>query len=364
MKIAFVTPAYYPAIIGASLYCQGLAKYLVEKGFDVSVFSNATPDMAKEEVFEGVKIRRFYPKVFGSYYISQGMFGSILKESVDLIHSHHYGYYPATSGFASAKIKNVPHIFGPYYHPPIYGLRRRLLAETYHITQGLPILRFSDRVLPHTKFEKEILIKHGANPRNMTLLPNIVDTKKFTISGKKSKTVLFVSTLMSEKGAEIMMDIADKLTEKRDDTNFVFIGQAVEESLKPKIQKLSKKKNIRFLGRVKLNELIRWYQKALVFVLPSKYEAFAKVIAEAQSCGAATVSTNVGGIPEVVKDKKSGFLVDYGDWESMEKHIEYLLDNPRKARNMGKTGRRHVVKNFDVEVVGKKLIKIYEDVLA
>jgi glycosyltransferase involved in cell wall biosynthesis len=363
MKVSFVTPAYHPSLMGASLYCQGLAKYLSAKGIDVTVYVIARKNLKKEEMIDGIHVKRFYPKLVGAYYISGGMLGSIIRDNADIVHSHHYGYYPATAGLLAAKIKKVPHVFGPYYHPPIYGLKRSIMAKTYHITQGLPLLRLSDKVLPHTNFEKQMLIKSGAKSENMELLPNIVDTNKFRPQGKKTKTVVFVSSLISEKGAEIAMKIAEETTASRNDVNFVFIGSKNEKQLLPTIEKLSKNRRIRFFSNLPLNDLIKWYQKSLVIFLPSRYEAFAKVLAEAQSCGAAVVATKVGGIPEVVKDGKTGILVDYGNWAEMKDKIEYLADNPAKAVAMGKNGRKNVVKNFDINVVGGKLIKIYEDVL-
>ncbi len=363
MKIAFVTPAYHPAIMGASLYCQGLAKHLLKNGIEVTIYTNATPDMVKEETVEGIHVKRFYPKIFGRYYISSGMFSSVIKGSLDLIHSHHYGYYPATAGFVAAKLRKVPHVFGPYYHPPLYGIRSMVMTEMYHVTQGLPLIRFSDKVLPHTKFERGLLIGAGGDPDKMELLPNIVDTKLFSPMGKKEKIVLFVSTLMSEKGANIALNIAEDITSKREDVRFVFIGRINEEGIKEKVKQLSKNKKIKFLSNLSVTDLIKWYRRSMIFILPSRYEAFARVIAEAEACGAAVVSTRVGGVPEVVINKKTGFLVDYGDWEGMKERIEYLLDHTSKTVSFGKKGRLHVVKNFDTQTVGNKLIKIYEDLL-
>jgi len=362
MKVAFVTPAYYPALMGASLYCQGLGKHLVSKGIDVTVHTNATPDMKKEEVVEGICVKRFYPKVIGMYYISQGMLSSVLKEDADVIHSHHYGYYPATAGLIAAKLKKLPHVFGPYYHPPLYGVKSFLATQAYHFTQGLPLIRLSEKVLPHTEYEKKLLIAVGADPYYIEILPNIVETSLFK-PHKKEKIVLFVSTLMSEKGAHAALDIAEQVTSNRNDATFVFIGRINEKEIFEKVKRLSKNKKIKFLNNLSLQELIRWYARSLIFILPSKYEAFARVIAEAQSCGTVVIATKVGGIPEVLVDKKSGLMVEYGDWKKMKEYIEYLLDHPSKAKAMGKAGRLHVVQNFDTAAVGNKLVKIYEDLL-
>ncbi|MBI4153842.1 glycosyltransferase family 4 protein [Candidatus Woesearchaeota archaeon] len=361
MKVAFVTPAYYPAVIGASFYCQTLAKELVGRGFDVEVYTNAPASYKKEDVVDGIKVRRFYPKIAGSYYISRGMLTSLIRGKFDIIHSHHYGYFPATAGFMAAKLRNTPHAFGPYYHPPIYGIKKSIMSGAYHLTQGLPILRFSDIVLPHTEFEKNALLKAGGREDNMKILPNTVDTKRFH-PGKKEKIVLFVSNLLKEKGADVAFGIAERILSRRRDTRFVFIGNPVDRSLHARITKLKKNKNVTFLKNISLGELVKWYQKSLIFILPSMYEAFARVVAEAEACGCAIVATRVGGIPEVV-NSKAGFLVDHGEWDKMEERIEYLLDNPDATRKMGIQGRKYVEENFDSDVVVKKLVGIYENMV-
>jgi len=97
-------------------------------------------------------------------------------------------------------------------------------------------------------------------------------------------------------------------------------------------------------------------------ILPSKYEAFGKVLAEAQSCETSVIATRVGGISEVVIDRKTGLLSNYGDWDTFQKNIETLLDNKSLRIKYGKEGRKHVIKNFDTKVVVNNLERIYNTV--
>ncbi len=364
MKIAFVTPAYYPATIGASLYCQELADGLIKLGHQVTVFVNSPMNYKKEEFIDGVIVKRFYPKIFGSYYVSEGMLKTLLKERFDIIHSHHYGYYPATAGFIAAKLSKTPHVFGPYYHPPIYGLKRQILSSVYHLTQGLPILKFSDKTLPHTEYEKKLLLKIGGNEENIDILPNIVDTNLFKPDRniKKERIVLFASNLLFEKGAHIAFNLAEKMIKADKEIKFVFIGGPWEQKLIHRINKLKQNKNITFLYNLPKEKLIEWYNRASVFILPSKYEAFGRVIAEAEACETPVVTTEVGGIPEVVLNNKTGFLVKYGEWKAFEDRIKKLLFNETLTKTIGKSARRHIVRSFDKNVVVRKLVKIYENI--
>jgi len=366
LKIIFPITMYYPVEGGASYYAQELASGLVERGYKICVY---TIGKKKEEfVHKGVLIKRFPAKeIYRTYKFSLSFIKELLKENADIIHSHHYGYFPATAGFIAAKLKNVPHALTPHYHPPIYGRKRWFFFCLYHITQGLPLLRFSDKILPHTTIEKVNLCKIGAKCENTEILPSIINIDRFkptkTESDEKN-TVLYVSYLYYTKGYKIVLNIAKEILKERNDTKFVFIGhgsQNVEKTFKKEITKFKGK--IIWKKDIPLNELIKWYSVADVLVLPSMYEAFGRVLAEAQACETPVVSTRVGGIPEVVKDSKTGFLVDYGDWKKMKEKIEFLLDNPKIARKMGKAGRKWVVKNFSKEVVINKLDRIYKSLV-
>lgn len=367
MKIAFAVPAYWPSIIGVSLYCQELAEGLIKRGHEVTVFTGQQPGWPSEEERKGVKIRRFDRKYIfgGAFYFVPGLADAVAESRPDIVHSHHYGYYEATAGLQAAKKLGKPHVFGPYYHPPIYGTKKKLLAKMYHLRYGKPLLQQSARIFPHTNYESDLLVKAGAKAEAIRLLPNTVNTRVFKPCTKKAKTILFVSNLITEKGAGVAMDLAKQLLAERKDAKFVFKGGHYDPRLAEKIKELSGNSRVRFITKVLgQRELARLYSSAAVIILPSQYEAFSKVLAEAQACGTAVVATKVGGIPEVVEDGKSGFLIDYGDWENLKQKVEQLLDDLSLAKKMGVAGWQRVVKNFDTEKVVDRLEKIYGEILA
>ena len=90
------------------------------------------------------------------------------------------------------------------------------------------------------------------------------------------------------------------------------------------------------------------------------YEAFGRVIAEAQACETPVVATKVGGIPEIVENGKTGFLVNYGEWDKLKERLEELLDDEKLRRKMGKAGRKRMIKKFSKSVVVNKLDRIYK----
>ncbi len=372
MKIAMSSPIYFPDVGGESVYVNQLSSGLIKRGYEVEVFvphSKRTSWERKHhrggykdyEIRNGITVRRFDAKnIRDKYRYSKNMLKALMKSDADIIHSHHYGYFPAIAGFIAAKKNKLPHVFGPYYHPPIYGAKKGLVFAAYHITQGLPILKFSDKVLPHTEYEKRLLQKIGARTDNMELLPNIVDTKLFKPTKKKENIVLFASHLIPTKGPHIALDIARQILSERSDVKFIFVGiGSMEDELREKASKIDKKR-ITFMKNLSVKELIDIYSAAKVMILPSYYEAFGKVLAESMACETPIVSTRVGGIPEVAGD--CGLLTKYGEWKLFKKHIETLLDDENFRKRLGKKGRKRMQTKFDIEVIVDRLDRIYKSV--
>ena len=81
---------------------------------------------------------------------------------------------------------------------------------------------------------------------------------------------------------------------------------------------------------------------------------------EAQAAGLPVVSTRTGGIPDVVVDGESGFLVRDRDSDALGERILFLLEHPELWPSLGRRGRSHVEKHFDVRILNERLVEIYE----
>jgi starch synthase len=122
----------------------------------------------------------------------------------------------------------------------------------------------------------------------------------------------------------------------------------------------------RFLPR---EDLIRLHTGATVFVCPSIYEPFGLVILEAMACETAVVASRVGGIPEIVVEGETGYLVDY-DPEQPEaftsrlaERIEQVLSDPARAARMGKAGRERVLETFGWPAIAARTVELYQSLL-
>ena len=122
----------------------------------------------------------------------------------------------------------------------------------------------------------------------------------------------------------------------------------------------------RFVSR---EELIHLHTGASVFVCPSIYEPFGLVILEAMACETAVVASNVGGIPEIVVEGETGFLVDYdaSDVDSFTTRLAdatgRVLDDPALAARLGKAGRERAVQSFGWPAIAARTVALYETLL-
>lgn len=369
MKIALLTSQFSPAVGGVANIVRMLASNLQKRGIDTTVFASYGPGYGVGHKFgyvrrvDGVLVKSYYSHhIQRGYCISFKFLRELLEEKFDVIHSYHYGYFPASAGLLASRLMKTPHVFTLEYHPPIYSRNRWLFFSFYHLTQGLPLLRCSEKVIPLTNYEKGLLLRIGAREDNMKIIPNPVDTTFFRrVSSDlrrkyrlKNKVVLYAGGSNVVKGKDVVFNMA----KNRPDCSFVLLGNEWKQRDKD-IAKRSD--NIRLLPFQKPDELRKFYSLADVLIHPSYYESFGMVLAEAMSCETPVVATRVGGIPDVVRGG-CGFLTEYGDWKVFGDRLDRLLDNGKLRKNMGKYGRRSIVKNFDINAVAQKLIRVYEEI--
>ena len=101
-----------------------------------------------------------------------------------------------------------------------------------------------------------------------------------------------------------------------------------------------------------------------VVLLTSEFESFSLVTLEAMSCAVPTVTTNVGGLSEVVTDGQSGFLDKVGDIESMSKHVLRIFKDKELASRMGQAGRKRAGQSFEQSKIVPRYVKLYEQLLS
>ncbi|MFA4819923.1 MAG: glycosyltransferase family 4 protein [Candidatus Aenigmatarchaeota archaeon] len=364
MQLGILTTSFKPYewYSGISNAVYLMAKQLNEKyDVDVKIFAPEAPSFRKHKIYKNFTVSRFKTidlSKLGGYHVSFEAFKMVLKNNLDIIHSFHYGYFPATIGFNVSKKKNIPHMFTTAYHPPSNRIKKNLL-KLYNISQGAHIIRNSSTVLPFNKNEKDqlSLISKG----NFKIVPCPINHNIYKPRGSKADklTVAFVGPMELWKGPVVAYKIFRQLESERKDIKFIFVGNGTLKHQVKLYNSLKTKSSKRFLFTHDLTskQLADIYNMADVLIAPTVYESFGCTIAEAMMCGTPVVSTRVGAVPETVG--KGGFLVNYGDWEKMKKYVDLLLDDEKIRKKLSKNAIKQA-NNYRYDVVTEKIFRIYK----
>jgi glycosyltransferase involved in cell wall biosynthesis len=203
----------------------------------------------------------------------------------------------------------------------------------------------------------------GLGDQRIEIIPYPVDTAQFTPGSVRpgQPMVLFVGRVERRKGAGVLLRAIPLVLAKHPECEFVFAG-SVANDLRAEAEKLPPA--VKFLGMLPHGELIGWYQRASVCVVPSVWDNSPNVIYEAMACGTPVVASRVGGIPELVDDGITGSLVPPRDEKALADAIINLLDNTALRDRMGQRGREKAVGEYRSERILAKTLDLYDRALA
>lgn len=184
--------------------------------------------------------------------------------------------------------------------------------------------------------------------------------------------VLFVGRITPHKGIDRLIKALPKKA------HLTIAGstghdRCFPERLYPQLlARLAEGREIDFVGTVEEELLPDLYRTASVFVLPSVHdtcyrghvaisELLGLSLIEAMACGTPVICSRVGGLPEVVRDGETGYLVEPGDVDGLRDRLEELLADPQRAREMGRNGRELVMEQFTWERCAQRCLAAYEE---
>jgi len=177
--------------------------------------------------------------------------------------------------------------------------------------------------------------------------------------------LLNIGTLELRKGQQDLIPLARQLESRYEDFRIVCVGfDATKEGsdLRRSIEDSPIGRFFLFPGVSK--SVVEWYREADLLVFTSRAEAMPRTILEAMASSLPIVSTNVDGIPELIEDRKDGYLYSPGDIKSLIKCVEILLTHPNVANNLSATARRKYVLNFSQKRHRDRLTSILEDIMS
>lgn len=302
-----------------------------------------------------------------------------LLEKFDLIHSQ---YYPGILvGNVAAAFLDKPHVFTYHGFAPVrmwQNYKQSLKMIDHRMGAFLSLSLRVHRIITVSSFLKnELEKKYFVKNDKIRVIYNGVDTERFNpnVNGnsmrklyklEKHPIVLYVGRLAPYKGIQFLIRAIPEVLSELPETKFV-IGGAMRydvPDLHKLIKKLRIKNSILFTGYVHDRELPRLYACCDAFCYPSLWEGFGLTPAEAQACGKPVVAFNACAIPEVVKNKVTGLLVEPRNVGALAQALLSLLQNDELRFHMGSEGRKRVLTLFSWDKAADRTLDVYREVLA
>ena len=363
-----------PVAAGPGYHVYGLSRKLIERKHQVAIVTRGSWKKPYcEDVINGITVYRvrFVP-IYPFHLQLHGFFVSRFLKSIeskfDLVHMHN-----ANIPFVKTSLPKVVTEHGtmrgyvPYRKILDFpSLIVRTFSSMY-IEIDRRIVKSADKVIAISKTcADELRVFYGI--QNLELIPNAVDSSFFCPSNTKEAKdlyALYCGRLSAEKGLIDLIESAPKIIKKYPDFKFVIAGNGpLEKRLKKLVTRLNIRKNFRFTGAVDHNSLLKLYQNATVFLLPSYREGLPTTLLEAMSCGIPVVATSIPGVLDVVTDHKTGLLVPPHNPEKMTDAILTLIEDGKLRKEVSSNARKHVQKYFDWDIVTSSIEKVYRSLSA
>ncbi len=223
---------------------------------------------------------------------------------------------------------------------------------------AIPLIKKADVIAVPSLFLKEIFEK--VTERNVAILPNLIDIEIFQYRERTNLKPFIVVSRQLEPRYNISCALRafKKIKNVYPEARLMIAGAGSDENNLKKLQKGMSLKDVYFLGALTHKELSQVYDSCDIMINSSNIDNFPGSILEAFACGLPVVTTRVGGIPFMVKEGETGFMVDADDHEGLARGVLTLLQNPEIARLFSISGRR-VAEEYSWEKISQTVLNMY-----
>jgi colanic acid/amylovoran biosynthesis glycosyltransferase len=323
-------------------------------------------------LFESFNVLRYGRQALDLSLLYRWFPAQTFDRDYDIIHCHfgpngQRAVVMRNVGAFRGRIITTFHGFDANFLPRIHGPR---LYES--------LFKYGDLFTVGSEFMRRRIVSLGAPKGRIVKVPMGVDLSRYRFAERRKPDhgklrLLTVARLAEAKGVEYVLRGIAMIKEKcpRLRLRYLVAGDGpLRSKLEALVAQLGLSQTVEFLGAVSQEQAISLYETAHAFVLASvvtdsgEEESQSVVLAEAQASGLPVVATNIGGIPESVRDGESALLVPQRNPGALASAILWLVDHPKAWGPMGRAGRVHVEEHFNLERCHNLLVDIYRLVLA
>ena len=369
-------------IFMAQSYGGGVTEYLymLLKGLDknkycrILLFSEEYKE--QEERFKKISDKIYYIPMTREVNLKKDIIAikqtrKIIKDeqpNIVYAHSSKAGAIARIALYFNPKIKILYNAHGWYFNADISNKKKKVFL----IIEKLLALRTS-KIINISQNEYDTALKNKVAKQNkMCIIENGIDLKKFTgceenrkITRKKyniDENDIVIGTVgrISEQKDPLTAIKAFKLLhEKYSNTKFIFVGDG---NLKQKITEYARQNNIN--NDIIITNWVDNVEKYIpafdIAILPSKWEGFGLVLIEYMACKKPIIASNVGGIPNIIKENENGFLIKPGDYQELFIKIKEIIENENIKEKFIHNNEK-VLERYDIKKVIEKHEELFDN---
>lgn len=207
-----------------------------------------------------------------------------------------------------------------------------------------------------SRFLTETMVRAGIYPDRLQTVPSFVDSQAVAVKTEPGGSVVFVGRLSAEKGVDVLIRALALLPTATLD----IAGEGPERAALNALAATCAPGRVRFHGRLPRDEVLRLVRSAAVLALPSRcLENQPISVLEAFACAVPAVSSDLGGLPELMGQGRRGVTVPAGETEPLADALRLLLEEPEWAFELGRAARKYVEEEFAPERHLRRLDAVY-----
>ena len=369
---------------GQNNYVKHLALQLDAQGYSVDVVTHWCDEQkpAVEQLGENSKVYRFAAGQKG-FVDKQQMFSILPRfykemttilniNQYDVVHTHYW-----LSGVLALKLQKEYSFHWIHTNHSLAIAKEKgtgLVDQKRKYYEKL-IMENANTILATTQNEKEQIENFAQKVNDISVVPVGVAPIYLKDSGENQQFsfpyYFYAGRLETSKGIFDLLKAFKYMVKKHSVPNNVKLliaggcSDTVNlETLTPNDSKLIEaikgmEDRVLFLGPKNEDQLKKLYSGALVTIMPSHYESFGMVAAEAQACGCPVIATHVGGLKDVVKSGITGFLIPKSNVQKLSESMFYCLKNSSQLKKMRYKAKEYAKKEFNWKLISHKVKELY-----
>ncbi len=349
-----------------------LAEKMDKSQFRISIVSLSDHESVSESFLESARLLASHSHLISwkrskPFVSSISKLMSLIKKyKINILHTHEVR--TDLVGLIAARLTGIKVVAS------VHGWVMDTVPCSWKLYQHIDrrVIRYFNHIIVGSNFLRNEIIKLGVSPQKVTTIHNTIDPARLDLAASsadlkkkyklnsKDRLIGTVGRLSKEKGHKYLLEAAKRVIRDFPEVKFLIVGEGeIRIELERYAKELGIIANVIFTGFFKnLSEVLAAID---LFVIPSLTESLPLTVLEAMTAGKPVISTDVGGIPEVVIHEKTGLLVGPKKSMEMANGIMRMLQNNEFMCTMAKNGTQLVHDEFSNRRFIKKTERLYVD---